>query len=396
MPTSFPPRAACRGASPGTRTAAAWWAGRRTARMCSSPAARQLPAFRAGSSAFMPTAPAFPSRCPCPPASRAPSRPTASRIAYEPFTKWQPAWKRYVGGQTTPIWIVNLKTLDLVKVPRDNSNDSNPVWVGDQVYFLSDRDSRAPVSLFRYDIASQAGQPGGGQHRPRPEVLPGRARGGAGLLSSSAPFILVDTATNADQVVPIQIHGELASLAPHLATLTPDEIQNAALSPTGARAVFEAHGEIFTVPGRKRRHPQPDPDPRRGRAQPFLEPGRQDHRLLLRRLRRVPALPARPDRLQAAHGHRPRPRAQLLLQPHLVARLQAHRLRRQTPAPVGVCDVPGGQAGAGGSRHLRQLRLQLQRRLVAGLEVDRLSPRPRQPVERHLPLLAWRRTNPPR
>jgi tricorn protease len=62
-------------------------------------------------------------------------------VAYQPFSKWQPAWKRYVGGQTTPIWIVNLKTLDLVKVPRENSNDSNPVWVGDQVYFLSDRDS---------------------------------------------------------------------------------------------------------------------------------------------------------------------------------------------------------------------------------------------------------------
>jgi tricorn protease len=40
------------------------------------------------------------------------------------------------GRPDHPIWIVNLKTLDLVKVPRENSNDSNPVWVGDQVYFL--------------------------------------------------------------------------------------------------------------------------------------------------------------------------------------------------------------------------------------------------------------------
>ncbi len=94
-----------------------------------------------GSSAFMPTAPAFPSRCRCPPALRARFSPDGQSIAYQPFTKWQPAWKRYVGGQTSPIWIVNLKTLDLVKVPRENSNDSNPVWVGDQVYFLSDRDS---------------------------------------------------------------------------------------------------------------------------------------------------------------------------------------------------------------------------------------------------------------
>jgi len=47
--------------------------------------------------------------------------PDGQTLAYEPLTKWQPAWKRYHGGQTTPIWIVNLKTLDLVKVPRDNS-----------------------------------------------------------------------------------------------------------------------------------------------------------------------------------------------------------------------------------------------------------------------------------
>ena len=57
-------------------------------------------------------------------------------------------------ARPTPIWIVNLKTLDLVKVPRENSNDSNPVWVGDAVYFLSDRNG--PVSLFRYDVGSKA------------------------------------------------------------------------------------------------------------------------------------------------------------------------------------------------------------------------------------------------
>jgi tricorn protease len=100
-----------------------------------------------------------PEPLPLPSAFQGSFSPDGQSIAYEPFTKWQPAWKRYVGGQTTPIWIVNLKTLDLVKVPRENSNDSNPVWVGDQVYFLSDRDStgknNGPVTLYRYDTKSQ-------------------------------------------------------------------------------------------------------------------------------------------------------------------------------------------------------------------------------------------------
>jgi len=173
--------------------------------------------------------------------------PDGQSLAYEPLTVWQEAWKRYAGGQTTPIWIVNLKTLDLVKVPRENSNDSNPLWVGNQIYFLSDRNG--PVSLFRYGVDSkQVSQvvPNTGFDLKSAQAGPG------GLVYEQFGSIhLLDTATNSDQTVSIRIHGELANLAPHLVTLTPDEIQNAALSPTGARAVFEAHGEIFTVPGEK-------------------------------------------------------------------------------------------------------------------------------------------------
>jgi tricorn protease len=173
--------------------------------------------------------------------------PDGESLAYEPFTKWQPAWKRYVGGQTTPIWIVNLKTLDLVKVPRENSNDSSPVWAGTSVYFLSDRNG--PVSLFRYDTGSKEVS----------QVVPNTGydlksvqAGPDGLVYEQFGSIhLVDFNGGADKTVSIQIHGELASLAPHRVELPADEIQNASLSPTGARAVFEAHGEIFTVPGEK-------------------------------------------------------------------------------------------------------------------------------------------------
>ena len=75
-------------------------------------------------------------------------------IAYVPVLQWEAAWKRYRGGQTTPIWLVDLKSLDLTKIPRENSNDNDPVWVGDTVYFLSDRNG--PVSLFSYDTRTKA------------------------------------------------------------------------------------------------------------------------------------------------------------------------------------------------------------------------------------------------
>jgi len=180
--------------------------------------------------------------------------PDGQSLAYQPFARHQLAWKRYVGGQTTPIWIVNLKTLDLVKVPRENSNDSNPVWVGNSVYFLSDRSAdgknSGPVTLYCYDTASK-------------DVKQVVANSGYDLKSFQAGpgglvyeqfgsiHLLDATAANADQAVSIQVHGELASLAPHHVNLSPDEIQNIGLSPTGARAVIEAHGEIFTVPAEK-------------------------------------------------------------------------------------------------------------------------------------------------
>src|SRR5208282_863883 len=45
------------------------------------------------------------------------------------------AWRNYRGGLASSVWIADMKTLDVVKVPRDRSNDFSPVWVDKQVYF---------------------------------------------------------------------------------------------------------------------------------------------------------------------------------------------------------------------------------------------------------------------
>src|SRR5437667_307253 len=58
------------------------------------------------------------------------------------------------GGQTEPIWVVNLSDSRVeTEVPRNNSNDSNPMWIGDTIYFLSDRNGS--VSLFAYDTRTK-------------------------------------------------------------------------------------------------------------------------------------------------------------------------------------------------------------------------------------------------
>ena len=97
----------------------------------------------------MPLVGGLPRELPLPRAVQGSLSPDGARLAYVPINQWQRAWKRYRGGQTTPVWIADLRDSSVEKVPRANSNDSCPAWLGDRVYFLSDRNG--PVTLFAYD-----------------------------------------------------------------------------------------------------------------------------------------------------------------------------------------------------------------------------------------------------
>ena len=168
-------------------------------------------------------------------------------LAYVPFEQWQTAWKRYRGGQTTPIWLVNIKTLDVEKIPRENSNDSYPVWNGATVYFLSDRNG--PVSLFSYDTGTKQVQQVVANQGLDFKTL--SAGPGALVYEQFGSLHLYDLATHQEHAVPVTIRGDLPNLAPRLESVAAREVQNVAISPTGVRLVVEAHGDIFSLPAEK-------------------------------------------------------------------------------------------------------------------------------------------------
>jgi tricorn protease len=170
-----------------------------------------------------------------------------NRLAYVPVAQWEPAWKHYRGGQTTPVWLVNMKTLDLEKIPRDNSNDGNPVWEGNVVYFLSDRNG--PVSLFSYDPDTKTVKQVVENNGYDLKTL--SAGPGALVYEQFGSLHLYDLATQKEHPVPVTIHGDLPALTPRRTAIPAKEVQNFALSPTGVRVVAEAHGDIFTLPGEK-------------------------------------------------------------------------------------------------------------------------------------------------
>jgi tricorn protease len=168
-------------------------------------------------------------------------------LAYVPFLQWQKAWKRYRGGQTTPIWLVDLKTLDIQKIPRENSNDSSPVWSGATVYFLSDRSG--PVSLFGYDTGTKQVQQLIDNHGFDLKTV--SAGPGALVYEQFGSLHLFDLKTRQEKAVTVTIHGDLPELAPHLAQVPAKEVDTFAVSPTGARIAVEALGDIYTLPAEK-------------------------------------------------------------------------------------------------------------------------------------------------
>jgi tricorn protease len=156
------------------------------------------------------------------------------------------SWRNYRGGLASSVWIVDMATLDVVKVPREKSNDFNPMWVDNQVYFLSDRNG--PVSLFRFDPATQAVN----------EVV---KNDGADIRSASAgaggivydrfgELFLYDTASGQTHPITVDLSADLPDVRTRISPVD-REIENYAISPTGLRAVFEAHGDILTVPAKE-------------------------------------------------------------------------------------------------------------------------------------------------
>jgi tricorn protease len=172
--------------------------------------------------------------------------PDGSRLAYVPLSRAFSAWKRYRGGRATPIWIASLADSRIEKLPRENSNDFNPMWVGDKVYFLSDRNGA--VTLFAYDTKSKKVSrviENGGL-----DLKSAAAGPGAIVYEQFGSLNLYDLKTGKTSPVPVTVRGDMPDVREKYVRVG-DRLTNAGLSPNAARAVFEARGEIITVPAEK-------------------------------------------------------------------------------------------------------------------------------------------------
>ena len=120
------------------------------------------------------------------------------------------------------------------------------MWIGDTIYFLSDRDWA--VNVWAYDTVAGELE----QLTRFKEFDAKNLEGGGGWLvfEQGGSIHRLDPATGETAPVPIEVRGDFAWARPHWEEVG-EELDNPALSPSGKRAIFEARGEIFTVPAEK-------------------------------------------------------------------------------------------------------------------------------------------------
>jgi tricorn protease len=190
----------------------------------------------------------FPQALPVPYAFRGVLSPDGSKVAYNPLYDAFTQWKNYRGGTVSTISILDLKTLAVEKVPQPTgrSNDPGPMWVGDKVYFRSDRDGE--FNLYSYDLKNKEVK-ALTSFKDFP-VLNASAGGGKIIFEQAGYLHLLDLATARTTRLKVGLAADLGELRERYAKGF-RWVRAASLSPSGARAGFEFRGEVVTVPAEK-------------------------------------------------------------------------------------------------------------------------------------------------
>jgi tricorn protease len=161
-------------------------------------------------------------------------------------TSWDEERRNYRGGQNRPVWIVDLKSFDLVSPPWTDSKDVDPAGSASTVYFISDRDGIANV--WSYDTSTKA-------LTQRTKFIDYDVKsldaGGGAVVFEQAGYLHVSIRrANKTEQLTISAAGDFPWLMSRIEDVT-TRMSNISLSPTGKRVLAEARGEIFTIPKRR-------------------------------------------------------------------------------------------------------------------------------------------------
>ncbi|MEO6786065.1 MAG: PDZ domain-containing protein, partial [Chthoniobacteraceae bacterium] len=172
--------------------------------------------------------------------------PDGRTFAYTMTDTDRASWKRYRGGMAPDVWLFHLDTGAAENITHDDACDSQPMWVGnDRVYFLSDRGEKKRANLWCYEIAAKKLRQVTGftDYDVRyPSVGPKDI-----VFENGGALYLLALETEALRQVKVEVITDKATLRPHVQNVG-GLVRFGTISPTGKRVMFEARGEIFSVP----------------------------------------------------------------------------------------------------------------------------------------------------
>jgi tricorn protease len=169
--------------------------------------------------------------------------PDGQKVAFLTSSQEFRTWKRYRGGWSPAMGIYDLKNNTYEQLPKNNTMDLFPMWHGNSIYYIND--ATGVMNLYRYDLGSKKSTKLTDYKEydiKWPSLGPDAVvYENGGLLyayeidSGKISHITVNVASD-----DVNARAEIKSVGDHIRSFT--------LSPTGVRALFEARGEIFTVP----------------------------------------------------------------------------------------------------------------------------------------------------
>ncbi|HKP85666.1 MAG TPA: PDZ domain-containing protein, partial [Blastocatellia bacterium] len=192
---------------------------------------------------------ALPEELPVPSGGLTSFSPDGTKIAYNRISTEFRTWKRYRGGRHSFVSIYDLNSRQYDEVPHTRAADLFPMWHGDAIYFDSDREG--VMNLYRYDLKTKAIKQLT-QYKDYDVKWPSLGGGNSSAIVYEHGGYLhaLDLKSEKAAMIPITVESDLALTRPTYAKVE-RYINSFSLSPSGARALFGARGEVFTVPAKK-------------------------------------------------------------------------------------------------------------------------------------------------
>jgi tricorn protease len=189
-------------------------------------------------------------RLPIPSAARASWSPDGKHIAYNPIAPRFEEWKHYRGGTASTIWIYDVASYAVEKIPQPTGrcNDVDAQWIGNTIYFRSDRDGE--FNIYSYDSRTKRVS-ALTKHADFPVLYASADNGSGKIVYEQAGYLrMIDAGGGSARKLTIGVAADVRETRPRFVK-SPAYVRNVAVSPTGMRAAFEYRGEIVTVPAGK-------------------------------------------------------------------------------------------------------------------------------------------------